>query len=175
MDNIWENYGSWLVQHVGFKKRGYSKMLRQLHGTSFHYVHPMDENRAVDGVRLRWEFLDEFKSDDVNGAFDCDCSVLEMMIALAIRCDNEYIGDPRNPRPDQFFWKMCENLGLDQFKNQGFSKVKEAELDAVLQNWMHHNYDFRGNGGLFPVKKTERDHRKLEIWSQMMEFISENY
>lgn len=179
MDDIWEAYGSWLIQHVGLKKRGYSKLFQRLHNTHFYYTHPMDSNRSVDGMCLRDVFLDEVDLHKNLISFPTssmgDCSVLEMLVALAIRCDNEYIGDPKNPRPDQFFWQMCENLGLDRFKNAGFSKKKEAELDDILQNWMYRKHGSDGVGGLFPVKNPKNNHREIEIWKQMMEFLSENY
>lgn len=176
-DILWENYGSWLLTEMGFKKRGYSSMIKQLHYTEFVWSIPLDENRAGDGMKYRAEYIKTFggnlTDDQVKLLSEQPCSVLEMLVGLAIRCDAEYIGDPKSPRPDLLFWEMCCNLGLDEFKNRGFSHKKCEKQLLILHNWMGKNHKYNGEGTIFPVKNPANDHRKLEIWRQMMEYIYE--
>ena len=60
----------------------YEKLLTFLYNTEFRYSIPMDRNRASDGINLRRRY-----SLEVHDDFHIrkPCSVLEMMIALAIR------------------------------------------------------------------------------------------
>lgn len=188
-NKAWEEYGAWLLQYIGFKKRGYSSLMGELHNIDFHYSIERDGNRASDGVDLRYIYLRNFKNMDEKGfnfIRDClfyrsdtvesrACSVLEMLVALADRCEKEYIGDPKSPHPDVIFWEMCCNLGLDEFVNRGFSNRKREKLDEICEIWMDRRHEKNGKGGLFPVKRPSKDHRIVEIWSQMMDYLSENY
>ena len=62
------------------------KLLRILHKTEFVYYVPNDENRAMDGVYLREDFLsatpEYYATPDW---MEMECSMLEMLIALAQR------------------------------------------------------------------------------------------
>lgn len=174
---LWENYGNWMLTLIGFQKRGYSNLMRQLHHIEFTWNILMDENRAMDGMKYRKEYLAGFGGNVTDFQVDFmkkqPCSVLEMLIGLAIRCDCEYIGDPKNPRPDLLFWEICCNLGLNAFKNRGFSNEKSEQLTEKVNNWLLKNYRSNGEGSIFPVKNPAKDHRNIEIWSQMMEYLTE--
>lgn len=174
---LWEGYGSWLLQRVGFRKRGYSNLMEQLHHTEYTWgLIQKDENRAADGMKFRDEYWDSLCGNAPNSLYedilDTPCSVLEMLVGLAIRVDTEYIGNPKDPRPDIFFWEMCCNLGLKDYKNSAYKREK---VDVILQNWLTKNHNYNGFGTIFPVSHPINDHREMEIWSQMMEYLTENY
>ena len=98
------------------KRLSYRKLLRELHRIEFTYSIPMDGNRAEDGVDLRYRFGYEngYSSSMISVYLDNRmCSVLEMMIALAIRCEEHIMDDPDiGNRTGQWFWNMIVNLGL---------------------------------------------------------------
>ena len=105
-------YFNWMYQLVfdgRYSKRlSYQKLLRELHRIEFTYSIPMDGNRAEDGVDLRYRFGYEngYSSSMISVYLDNRmCSVLEMMIALAIRCEEHIMDDPDiGNRTGQWFW-----------------------------------------------------------------------
>ena len=180
LDNIWNNYGEWLLNYVGFTNMStrdgrplvdqYVKLMDHLHNVPFEWKIQLDENRTKDGLALRYDFFDDC---GVSGAdFERPCCVLEMLIGLALRISDEYIGDPSDEHPELIFWDMICNLGLDQFKNNRFDV---SEVDKILYIWMRREFKSDGYGSLFPLKSATFDQRKCEIWSQMMAYLSENF
>lgn len=171
---LWLNYGDWLVKLVGFERKGYDNLMELMHMTPFTYTVERDRNRASDGQYLRGQYFDEVRVGYA-GQFDrYDASVLEVLVALAIRLDNEYIGDPGEGHPEEIFWEMLENLGFDTPKARN-AHFRMHYCYEILVYWMERRYDRRGTGGVFPMRKTRRNQKKLELWDQAMEYVSENY
>lgn len=146
----------------------YRKLLSYLHNTEFTYFIPKDANRAEDGVDLRRRFADYAEIRDIDLYLDEPCSVLEMMIALAIRCetfmDDTRIGD----RTGQWFWGMIVNLGLgSMFDNNYDRQLVETNVTRFLER----EYEYNGKGGLFTVKHCDRDLRGVEIWYQLCWYL----
>ncbi len=168
---LWNEYGVWLVNRVRLHKPGYSRLTSQLHNTIFKYVLDLDENRASDGIVLREEF---YREKDIDaGVYDHrdDCSVLEMLVALAGRIDDEYIGDPGQSHPELIFWDMICNLGLDVFDDRHY---EDDEVEYILDRWMDRKFKPDGSGSIFPINRIpRRDQRRIEIWSQMNEYLTE--
>ncbi len=167
---LWDEYGIWLVNHVRLRKIGYSRLMKQLHDTPFIYILERDRNRADDGISLREEF---YREKDIDmGIYDHrdDCSVLEMLVALAIRITDEYIGDPGSCHPEMIFWEMLRNLGLDFF-NDG--KFDSDEVEYVIDRWLDRDFEYSGRGSIFPLRHPYQDQRGIEIWSQMNGYLTE--
>ena len=84
----------------------------------------MDENRFADGINLRYRFADELGYSREQIALylnDKPCSILEMMIALSIRCEEQITGDmEEGDHPDRWFWLMINNLGLTNMVDDYF-------------------------------------------------------
>ena len=170
MKYLWLDYRDWLINLCNFRKKGYDKLLTQLHFSPFEVVLERDINRVQDGLSFRQQFLSE---NGINGDFyDQPCSILEVLVALAVRIDGEYIGNPADPHPDQIFWEMICNLGLNKFDNKHYNSDFIYE---ILGKFVGRAYNFDGNGGIFPLKNVQNDQRKVEIWSQMMAYLNENY
>ena len=94
MKNLMTEYFEWICHLVcdeQFTKRlSYTKLLLRLFETDFNYILPRDGNRYEDGIDLRYRFGYENGLEDQLIARDLDdkpCSVLEMMVALALRCE----------------------------------------------------------------------------------------
>lgn len=171
---LWLEYGDWLVKLVGFERKGYDNLMELMHMTPFTYSIERDRNRAEDGKYIRGQFFDEIgvAYDDIFDRYDA--SVLEVLVALAIRLDNEYIGDPGECHPEEIFWEILSNLGFNTPKARN-AHFRMNYCYEILVYWMERRYDRRGVGGIFPMRKTRRDQKQLELWGQAMEYVSENY
>lgn len=146
----------------------YTKLLAQLHNTVFTYTIPMDANRADDGISLRYRFsiyrdYEDYLEDALGRA-----SILEVMVALAIKCE-EIMDDPRyGDRTAQWFWYMIGSLGLNGMTNDRYDRQYVTE---VLTIFLNREYTYYGKGGLFYVRNPRRDMRDIEIWHQLMEYV----
>ena len=167
-----EEYFNWMCQLVSDDKnnRGlsYRKLLNHLHSIEFKYVMPMDGNRADDGIDLRYLFGYEegYPSHMISKFIDNrPCSVLEMIIALAYRCETHIMSDPDvGDRVHQWFWTMIDSLDLSEMDNIHYD---ESVVDNAIYRFMNREYDSDGKGGLFTVKQSKYDMRTVEIWWQM--------
>lgn len=133
----------------------------------------MDENRAIDGMALREQFIDEeaeypYATDAWMGLA---CSVLEMLIALSRRVAFEADeGDPR-----KWFWELMHNLRLDSYSDAThLSTAEHREVNHILETLMLRSYDRNGDGGLFPLRDPAKDQRRVDIWYQMNAYLIEN-
>lgn len=172
-DQIINDYFEWLWNFT--KCRGHSqnrKIITLLHNIEFRYSIPMDANREEDGIDLRYRFMTEVgipkNYQEVYGYLDGPCSVLEMMIALAIRCEESIMDDPDiGDRTSEWFWLMMKNLGLDYMSDRKFDRdIAEEKISIFLDR----KYKRNGEGGLFVING-RRDLRKVEIWYQMCWYL----
>lgn len=147
----------------------YRKLLTYLHSREFTYLIPRDINRAKDGISLRYRFGLYFDypnaSDDLIGP----CSILEMMLALAIRCEENIMDDPGiGDRTGQWFWGMIANLGLRNMTDNVFD---ESVVDEIINRFLNREYEPDGAGGLFTIRHCEYDLRTVEIWYQLCWYL----
>lgn len=173
-EEIENEYFNWMCNIVDDGnvpgKRGYRKLLTALHAREFYFILPLDGDRACDGLYLRNRFAwnndyDELEIRDLLS--DIPCSVLEMMIALAIRIEEEHMGVAID-----WFWLMVLNLGLKGQRDDVFDKMLvNGSIDILLER----RYEPNGIGGLFIVaNKPGEDLRKVTIWYQMQWYLLEN-
>lgn len=175
-----QSYFAWMCQLVSnerySKRLSYRKLLTHLHEVEFTYTLPMDGNRAEDGIDLRYRFGYENDYSEpmiASGLDDRPCSVLEMMIALSMRCEEQIMDDPDiGNRTGQWFWDMIDNLGLG---NMSDSKFDNSYVDEVLQRFLNRDYKRNGEGGLFTINRRGLDMRSVEIWYQMCWHLQENF
>lgn len=177
-DELRNRYFNWMYRLVCdnryAKDLSYRKLLRHLFETDFTYTISMDGNREADGIDLRYRFgydqcydLPVIASD----LDDCPCSILEMMIALAIRCEEHIMDNPDvGDRTGQWFWNMIVSLGLGSMSDIHYD---ETYTDAVILRFLNRQYDRNGQGGLFTVHNSEKDMRTAEIWYQMCWYLAE--
>lgn len=171
-------YFDWMCQlvcnHRYIGGLSYQKLLRFLHNIDFNYTIEMDGNREEDGIDLRYRFGYEnsYENAVISSYLDnSPCSVLEMMIALSIRCEEHIMDDPDiGNRTGQWFWGMIENLGLRRMDDARFA---EDYAEDVIQRFLDRRYKRNGEGGLFTVKHCLRDLRMVEIWYQMCWYLDE--
>lgn len=167
-DRIKHEYFEWMCDQICGKRFSphisFRKLLTLLHDTRFVYFIPNDENRAADGIDLRWRFLLQTKRRELSGCLTGPCSVLEMMVALAIRIEENIMDDPdKGDRTGQWFWGMIVSLGLGSMIDDRFD---ERFADRVLTAFFNRDYEPNGKGGLFTIRNCTEDLRDVEIWCQ---------
>lgn len=147
-------------------KVSYGELLAFLHSKPFRYLLPMDDNRADDGLSMRYRF--ECATGNDERYLDGPCSVLEMMVALAIRCE-ETMDDPLlGDRTGQWFWGMVRNLGLGGMYGNHFD-IQIA--DDIIERFLDREYEPDGRGGLFTISDCDCDLRDVEIWHQLWWYL----
>ncbi len=171
-----EKYFRWLINLVSedYDRKYYTKLFRQLHNTEFTWTIYLDNNRAADGIDLRVRFADEYELSlgDELYPLNGPCSVFEMMVALAVRCEETIMGDcDAGDRTGDWFWIMIKNLGLNQMDDYNYN---EKKVNIILQRFLNREYQKNGSGGLFIVenyKDWTDDLRKVDIWYQMLWYL----
>lgn len=175
-ERINQRYFIWLCNNItdARHKSRYQKLLWFLHQSSFTYTHPMDSNRYEDGINLRYAFGYEYGIDDVviaTAIDNLDCSILEMMVALARRIEIHIMDDPaKGNRTSVWFWTMVDNLGL---RNMDNSHIDISTVKQILARFVDRKYKRNGKGGLFSVQRRDLDMREIDIWYQAMAFLNE--
>lgn len=171
-----EEYFEWLYEYVCKGRThanvSYKKLFDILHQIEFEFIIPNDVNRARDGVDLRYRFASYLHENDIDyilEVLDGPCSVLEMIVALAIRCEETIMDDTRyGDRTGQWFWNMMANLGIGLMTDDIFDiGIVEDKIDIFLNR----NYEPDGKGGLFYIKGCEDDLRDMEIWTQLCWYL----
>ena len=177
MDRIERDYFSWICRLVNTREhrsKDYSKLLKYLYETEFVYILDMDSNRAGDGSDLRYRFGYENELTFAEIAYYLDnhqCSVLEMMAAMALRCEEHITFDPNvGDRVGYYFWNMVESLGLIDQTNDRFNVIF---TDKTIETFLNREYEPNGEGGLFTLKRCGVDLRQVEIWCQFMWYLEE--
>lgn len=164
-----DQYLAWLyslVADVRTRKgpHTYWNLFRKLFATEFTWFVPNDDNRAEDGRELRMEWASLVDVHVDRHWAELGCSFLEMLIGLARRL--EFMTDRDC---EYWFWHLIGNLGLLGHNDR--SKFVEEDVEARTSAVMWRTYDCDGNGGLFPLLRTDRDQRKVEIWYQLHEYL----
>lgn len=172
-DRINREYFEWLCELVDIKRFSrpvsYRKLLSHLHNIEFTWTVPLDANRADDGVQLRRRFAMEREDMTLREYLGGPCSVLELMVALAVRCEESIMDDTRyGNRTGQWFWNMIHSLGLTPMNDSNFDR---DEVDDIIARFLNRDYEPDGRGGLFTVKHCDLDLRTVEIWWQLNRYL----
>lgn len=177
---IMNQYFCWLCELIlpyeTSHEPAYNKLLNYLFNKQFNYILDMDGNRACDGVELRYRFGDVYgyhQAEIANALDDRPCSILEMMVALSVICEESIMNDPDvGDMTHKWFWEMIENLGLIGMDDKNFNI---HYVDAVITRFLNRDYLPDGRGGLFKITShsDEDDLRNVDIWYQMMRHLNE--
>lgn len=170
-NTVINTYFEWLSKIVDVGDRvSYRKLLTFLHNTEFTHDFK-DSSRASDGEDLRYRFY-----NDTPGLTRRDllylntpCSVLEMMVALAVRCEETIMDDPKyGNRTKQWFWQMVKSLGLNHMNDSLFNR---DEFTKIMDIFLNKGYSPDGKGGLFTIRGCDKDLRKYDIWTQLCWYL----
>lgn len=156
------------------KNRSRLKLLYHLFEKEFIFILPMDANRADDGTDLRYRFAYENNIDNRIVAEYLDnrpCSILEMITALALKCEEHIMDDPEiGNRTGKWFNLMLNNVGLSLMDDSCYD-VKT--VDRIIDRFLYRKYSANGKGGLFYIRSIDHDMSKIEIWDQMCLYLCE--
>lgn len=158
-----------LLQHYG----EYRNLSEYLYSIEFYSEHGNDEDREEDGLNLRLRFAEEsgYPTYTVRTRITSSCSVLEMMLALAIRCEENIMGEPGDEvNSGRWLFEMLESLHIEGMEDYCF------DPDYVYKRiriFLQRRYSRNGDGGLFTVYKTNNDLRDADIWFQMCWYLAE--
>lgn len=174
-----EAYVDWIrydiLKNKTYDPYRYEKLIYTLLGIKFIPYDEMDTNRISDAKYLRYRFANVRHLDDKvvdTALMNFGCSVLEMMVALAIRLYEETTrGFPIEIKPDELFWNMIESMHLE---NQTDSEFNEKKVIFTVERMMVHDFAKNGDGGLFRISKDDsRDVRTVDIWYQAQWWATE--
>ena len=172
---LYSDYFAWMYDMVCSNiSESYTKLFDYLNQTQFVAIIPMDTNRAEDGRNLRYTFAYEngIPSHLITETFDgLPCSVLEMMVALAKRCEDNIMANTHyGDRTGLWFWTMIETLGLRDMTDDNFNPSK---VSHAMYRLLNRTYSPDGSGGLFKIHDRTKDMRQIEIWYQMNFYLDE--
>ena len=177
-DSTRNAYFEWMHDLVNMnrysKTFSYRRLLMYLHNTPFVSVMRQDESRAQDGAYLRYRFASMQVHEDLIASVKDDlrgpCSVLEMMVALAIYCEESIMDDAQfGDRTGQWFWGMITSLGLGAMTDDRFDR---RYVEEVVTRFLDRDYEPNGRGGLFTIKDCDYDLRTVEIQWQLCWYLN---
>lgn len=169
-----DQYFEWLISLIKGEPY-YVSLIQTLYSIPYNApIESLDHNRRLAGIRLRDRFRVETKRRypiSVKG-----CTFLEMMIALAIDMDDKILYESRfGDRYLDWFWNMIDNAGWSTFTDSEWSTDKAHIVIDRCHAIMNHEYNSKGEGGLFPVyRHPEADMADIDLWKQAFWWIDEN-
>lgn len=179
MNTLPSGYFNWLyekVTDIRYTPAGsYRLLLAMLHDIDFVAMLDMDENRATDGIELRYQFGNKMGIEPTEVAYYLDkrpASVLEVLIGLAERYEIHILGDSNyGNRCALWFWSMIENLGLDEMEDSCFDPEITSQ---VIDKFLNRQYERNGRGGAFYTTQN-CDMRTIEMWYQFSIWYGDVY
>lgn len=174
MGDIYSKYSAWLFSIADPGSR-YTRLCGLLHSITFRYSIEMDGNRYKDGICMRREYLYRRHIDEHRYAEfgDRPCTVLEMMVGLANRCEQQImVNNDYGDRTTAWFDYMLTSLGLREQTDRNFD---EMYCRTMIDRFLDRQYDACGYGGLFYIPDARRrgiDLRQMEIWDQAMTYLN---
>ncbi len=188
-DEVRRLYFNWLIHRVSLDDldgRSYTHLAYLLHSIEFYWSNELDENREKDGIYLRHFWFDIINEeadarDDPRlifsfGALSGPCSVLEMLVALAIRIENDIMQeDDKGDRSPVWMWYMLGNLDLLGFDDEHIFDTTDQYVAGIVTKMLDRKYDRDGRGSLFPLYARKGDRREVDIWWQAQHWLAENF
>lgn len=173
-DYLLDQYYNWMLDILDYnlpEHRCYELLLRELNNIEFYWSVTMDENRDIDAVEMRRDFIEECGFDISTDEWDDPRSVLEVLVAFSRKIEIMVTGEPGNDDLSRWFWIMVGNLGLLKYDNENFYRRK---VDDIVDRWLARKITKTGKNGIFPLKKLASDQRDVEMWHQFHTYLSEN-
>lgn len=171
------NYFEWLCEMVCPNRKyldedsRYDMVLMKLWNREFTYLIELDANRYEDGLSLRHRY--EYETGNIcETGSDIPCTMFEMMVAVAFRCEDIMDNPKYGDRIYFWFWRMMHSLGLSDMSDDNYD---EEFVDFIIDRFLDHTYNPDGKGGLFTIPNCGADLRDVEIWCQMCWYLDKYY
>ena len=175
---IIHDYFQWLcdIIRVNTTDDSYYFLAKVLYEKDYYWFVPNDNNRGMDGLKIREEYFVQSEWNLPNELLERPCTMLEMLIGLARRASYMMAEPGETDQTERWFWEILENIGLDKYSDSYFYRLHgTARVNRTLDILLERTYKRNGQGGLFPLKHSKKDQRKVEIWYQMCSYLDENY
>lgn len=177
---ITDEYLKWLIDLIcqgtsKYKYNYYKALLKHLFIRPYHWDILLDENQEVWAYKLREMYEEETGMKPSKDGFPI--SMLEMMIELAIRMEN----DMSSMKDEDFFehvsdwfWGMVQSMGLYSNDDSIYNKKK---TDMAIDKVLNHGYSYNGKGGMFTLEENFKnvDLRKVDLYYQSQLYMTELY
>ena len=151
----------------------YWRLFEALYNIDYYSVIDNDTNRAIDGVTLREHF--DYDTNNKYGICtligDKPCSVLEMMIALSSKMEEDFLYNDEEYVPI-IFLEMIDNLGLSAMTD---NNSDQEYVESVIDRFLRRDFEYDGYGSLFVLRHPFRDLRDVETWMAMTWYLNERY
>lgn len=176
MNQIVTDYLNWmynLVETDTSRKHSFKKLFQSLHDIEFVPMVELDANRASDGINMRWyyEYDHHIETCALQTILqDRPCSVLEMLIGLALRLEAIMDDPDKGNQVGRWFWDMLGNMGLSRMFDSHYDHNYICEsVDRLINR----TYEPDGNGGPFVLTHCAHDLRNVELWYQAIWYLDE--
>lgn len=172
-------YLKWLCDKVKLGEeygKPYTKLAYELHQQKFipNKSSPMDRNRLYDGVSLRVQFMQkhgELGTSTNRGS----CTMFEFLVGISDRMSFLMAAENEESKTPFYFWCLIRNLRLLKLDDDRFDTLNGAFfVEDAVRRVLDRNYDYNGDGGLFPLFRPTEDQRNVEIWYQMQAWLGEH-
>lgn len=137
-----------------------------MHSIEFIWIVPNDDNRQVDGLDVRVQWMEQRNARGLQGPV----SFLEMLVGLTRRAN--FLRDELSPK--EWGQELINNLDLDQMWDP-LSQRKRQKSIKIVEGVVWRTYRRDGHGGLFPLTRPRYDQRKVELWYQLNAYVMEHY
>jgi hypothetical protein len=157
-------YFEWLTSQIKIpagNRNTYYDLFERLHETEFVWIVQGDDNRIMDAMDLRSEFIHGWKAERR------PVSVLELLIGVSRR--TAWVAGGEAPR---WAWELLKNMRLNKLSDP-WNGAKAERGDRILEDFIWRTYKPDGQGGFFPLQFPNTDQTKLEIWYQMQAYAIE--
>lgn len=167
-----QDYIKWLQNRVDLidTKGSHDSLFKELASYNYDYILPMDENRAQDGIALRYQFYQNSDSYP-RWVLTQPCTFLEFLVALAERMSficSSYVEDMIKG----IFWKLLDNMTISNLTDDEWEQLDgEKQVGWAISRVCNRTYDADGTGGLFPMAKPKQNQREIQVWYQMQQYF----
>lgn len=174
-NRITRDYFNWIYDSMcdGLDK-SYYKLFDFLNECQFTWIIPKDASRAIDGINFRYQYayIYNISREIIDSSFgNTPCSVLEMLAALAYRCENTLMSNTHlGDRTAQWFWGMLASIGVSRESDDSFNV---SLVQHKIYIFLNRKYDRNGKGGAFTIRDRSKDMRQVDIWYQMCYYLNE--
>ena len=160
-------YTRWLLSYIGAKESKYIFLSDILNSIEFYWSIDNDRNRMVDARELRDEYISNY-GDDVLDELPAAVTVLEVLVALAIRADMVI-------RETPYTWLMIfyENLGFDFLVDTNITSDDVQFVKSAVRKWLDRRFSPNGSGS--PFRSSKHDVSKISMWDAMQWYLADEF
>lgn len=172
LSELEQSYYEWLLELAIAPTFRYTRLCEELYSIRFYAMNESDQNRASDGLSLRWRFayLNHIPQEEYEGLkTGHPCSVLEVMVAMAVRCEEEFLATREDYAIPHLFYQMLENIGIQTMDDLRYSaSVVRTQIHKTIER----DYTPNGRGNFFYIPGYPGDLRTTELWLQMTAYVN---